>query len=88
MFYLLIFTIASAFTTLISYIQVWNLLDNIAEARSSGFRYIIVPCSPLFVPWILAQPLFLPLLDRLPRSWTQPWLSYALCELPCLLGLT
>ena len=88
MFYLLVFTIASALSTLVSYIQIRNLLANIAEARSSGFHYIIVPCSPLFVPWILAQPLLLPLLDRLPRSWTQPRLSYALCELPCLLRLT
>ena len=87
MFYLLVFTIGSALSTFFSYIQVRNLLSNIAKAKSSGFHYEIVPCSPLFVPWVLVQPLILPLLDRLPRSWTQPWLSYALCELICLLRL-
>jgi hypothetical protein len=62
--------------TLLSYSQIRGLWRNIAAAKSSGFKYFILPTSLLSIPWVLAQPLLLPILDHLPESWTERWLPY------------
>lgn len=53
---------------------VQGLRRNIAVARSTGLRYVIVPFHITSVPWMLLQPIVLPILDRLPASWTRQWL--------------
>ncbi|GKZ27117.1 hypothetical protein AbraIFM66951_004165 [Aspergillus brasiliensis] len=50
------------------------LILNVREARSIGLPYVILPCSLLGAPWLLSQPVLLPLLRALPRSWTARWL--------------
>ena len=52
------------------YLQVRGLLDNIAEARSSGLKYVILPIFPFGAPWAIAQQSLLPLLRLLPEDWT------------------
>ncbi|GLA25232.1 hypothetical protein AnigIFM63326_001849 [Aspergillus niger] len=50
------------------------LILNVREARSTGLPYVILPCSLLGAPWLLSQPVVLPLLKALPRTWTSKWL--------------
>ena len=50
-----------------------SLMANLFRARSTGFPYVIVPCSMLGGPWLLSQALLL-LLTALPESWTEKWL--------------
>ena len=52
------------------------LLHNLAQAKASGFKCLVVPFLPFSLPWTLLQPVVLPLLDRLPLSWTHSWLPY------------
>lgn len=68
---LLALRIINTVLTFLAYTCVHALLKIIAEARSSRLYDVVVPFSPLCVPcnpWILIQPLLLPLLD--------PCLSY------------
>lgn len=72
---LAIATIVFPFTSILFlcyYVQ--GLRHNIAEAKSSGFKYVIVPCFFLSAPWAIAQPVLLPLLYSLPKTWTESWL--------------
>lgn len=66
----------SAFT-LLSYTLVQSFRRNIASAQATGLRYVIVPFYITSVPWLLLQPILLPLLDRLPERLTKGWLPYA-----------
>ncbi len=77
----LVVIVAIAFSSFCSYLKSRSLFHNIAEAKSSGFPYLVIPFSPFALPWTLAQPLLAPLLNSLPSSWTQPWLSYFPCRL-------
>ena len=48
---------------------------NLAAAKASNIRYVIVPVyyhSPL---WVFTYKLWMPILRRLPRSWSYPWLD-------------
>ena len=54
-----------------------RFLRNRQKARSSGIPYIVVPVSSYQAVWYLTHGLFLPLLRRLPRRWTDPWIEYA-----------
>ena len=47
---------------------------NVAQAKRTGLPYVIVPVHITSVPWILLQPVCLPLLGSLPESWTRTWL--------------
>ncbi|BCR97991.1 cytochrome P450 [Aspergillus luchuensis] len=63
-------TVLAAFTS-------WSLVClilNVREARSTGLPYVILPCSLLGAPWLLSQPVVLPLFRALPRTWTSTWL--------------
>lgn len=72
---LAIATVAFTFvSTLFLYSFLQGLYRNIAEAKSSGFKYVVVPFFFLSAPWAIAQPFLLPLLDRLPKTWTESWL--------------
>lgn len=63
--------------TFVSYALVQSLRRNIASAQATGLRYVIVPFYIASVPWLLLQPIFLPLLDHLPERLTKGWLPYA-----------
>ncbi|MCJ1438187.1 hypothetical protein MMC27_007574 [Xylographa pallens] len=60
------------------YLQVVSLRKNIAEAKSTGFTYVVLYVHLLSLPWALLQPLLLPLLVRLPDSLTATWLPLLL----------
>ena len=62
---------------LLSYITIQGLRGNIALAKATGLRYVIVPFYITSLPWLLLQPVCLPILDRLPERWTRNWLPYA-----------
>ncbi|PLB51305.1 cytochrome P450 [Aspergillus steynii IBT 23096] len=56
---------------------IWSLVSlfsQLARARSTGLPCVIVPCSCLGAPWLLSQPILLPIFQLLPTSWTQNWL--------------
>ena len=56
------------------YFQAQKLKQNVAAARSSGFRYVILPIHMMSIPWALTKRLFLPVLDNLPKGWTEQWI--------------
>lgn len=51
-----------------------SLTATMSRARATGLPYLVVPCYLLGAPWLLTQPLLLPLLSALPESWTAKWL--------------
>jgi hypothetical protein len=55
-----------------------SLRANLSRARATGLPYVILPCSVLGAPWLLTQPVLLPLLAALPESWTAKWLPLLL----------
>lgn len=55
-----------------------TLIVNVSRARATGLHYVIVPCSMLGAPWLLTQPMLLPLLKALPELWTEKWLPLLL----------
>lgn len=48
---------------------------NIRAARASGLKYVIVPVFVFSRWWMTLFALVYPLLEKLPKSWTQPWLT-------------
>ncbi|KAL9116957.1 MAG: hypothetical protein Q9187_006510 [Circinaria calcarea] len=48
---------------------------NLAAARASNMRYVIVPIYFYSPVWLTTQNFLLPFLRRLPRKWTTPWLD-------------
>jgi cytochrome P450 len=50
---------------------------NLRKARNSGIKYVVVPFYYLKTWWLAGHTLFLPILARLPRSWTQ-WVDYCI----------
>lgn len=56
---------------------------NLARARASGIHYIIVPVYFLRRWWLASHRLFLPLLAKLPSSWTT-WVDFVLPDFPWL----
>lgn len=62
--------------TLFWYFRLQRICRNIKEAKSSGLKYVILPFFIFSTTWAIIQALFLPLLDRLPESWTESWLPY------------
>ena len=51
---------------------------NLAAAKKSGIPYFIVPFYQNNRLWQLTHALLEPVLRKLPRSWTQPWLEMSL----------
>ncbi|POR38008.1 Cytochrome P450, partial [Tolypocladium paradoxum] len=58
------------------YCYVSSLLHNIAEAKRSGFNYVVVPVDPLAIPWQLTHRLWMRIIMRFPESWWEEWLEY------------
>jgi hypothetical protein len=54
-----------------------GLRNNIEAAKKSGLPYIVAPCSPIFVPWILAHKGLIPIIKLLPEPLWEEWLEYA-----------
>ena len=55
------------------YSQIRSLYSNIVAAKSTGFKYIVLPFHILGARWIVLQDLIIPLLHLLPQSWTKCW---------------
>ncbi|TVY33469.1 Cytochrome P450 [Lachnellula subtilissima] len=53
-----------------------GLLKNIAAAKRSGLPWTVVPIDIYGLPWLLTHKLWLPWLNRLPKSWTENWLDF------------
>jgi hypothetical protein len=51
-----------------------SLRKNIALAKQSGIKYVVIPIYTYNLYWLLTHRLFLPLLERLPKAWTKSWL--------------
>ncbi|KAI4715343.1 cytochrome P450 [Aureobasidium sp. EXF-10727] len=49
---------------------------NLAAAKSSGLPYIVAPVYVFNRFWLVTHKLWLPLLEKLPKSWTDPWLQF------------
>ena len=54
--------------------QYRSLKHHELQAKSIGLPYVVTPFSAFDALWALAQPLALPILSRLPESWTRHWL--------------
>ncbi|KAL3608107.1 hypothetical protein FPOAC2_03100 [Fusarium poae] len=52
-----------------------GLRNNIEAAKKSGLPYIVAPCSPIFVPWILAHKGLIPIIKLLPEPLWEEWLE-------------
>ncbi|KAF2462884.1 cytochrome P450 [Lindgomyces ingoldianus] len=55
-----------------------SLQHHISQARESGLKFYISPFYFQSVPWILLQEALLPVLLKLPTSWTDSWLPLSL----------
>ena len=51
---------------------------NLAAAKKSGLPYVIVPFFFLNLNWQISQVFVVPLVRKLPRSWTDPWFDLSL----------
>ena len=58
----------------LSYLRARSLYKFIAEAKDTGLPYTILPVYIFSVPWALAQPILVPLLNLLPARFTERWL--------------
>lgn len=57
------------------------LRRNIEKARASGIPYVVVPVYFMSTFWLAGHRLALPLLSRLPLSWTK-WVVYCIPDFP------
>lgn len=49
---------------------------NLSAAKASGLVYIPIPLFPFSKPWMALHLVVIPLLQKLPTSWTDPWITY------------
>ena len=56
------------------FFQLCSLKRYIAEPKSTGLPYVVVPFGLFSFSWALLQSLFLSSLSRLPETWTERWL--------------
>ena len=56
-----------------------NFRRNLSKARQSRIPYVVVPIYYPTLWWVLTHRLWLPLLAKLPRSWTQ-WVDFCIPE--------
>lgn len=66
---------------LFCYFQVEQIRRNIEAAKSSGINFVVLPFHIFSTPWAIIQAVFLPLIVRLPESWTESWLPYIIHRL-------
>ena len=57
--------------------KIQSLRRNLAKAKRSGLPYIVAPVYFLESWWLITHPLWLPLLAKLPRSWTK-WVDFCI----------
>jgi hypothetical protein len=50
-----------------------SLARNVALAKSSGLRVVVLPVNVFSVLWLATNSLWLPLLAKLPDSWKGIW---------------
>ncbi|EXJ73663.1 uncharacterized protein A1O5_03425 [Cladophialophora psammophila CBS 110553] len=50
---------------------------NVNKAKQSGIPYVVVPVYYLSTWWLISHPLWLPLLAKLPYSWTR-WVDFCI----------
>ncbi|OCT52974.1 putative P450 monooxygenase [Cladophialophora carrionii] len=50
---------------------------DLSKAKQSGIPYVVVPVYYLKTWWLVSHPLWLPLLAKLPRNWTQ-WVDFCI----------
>lgn len=58
----------------------------LSEAKQSGIPYVIVPVFLYNRFWLVTQELWLPLIRKLPQSWTSSWLTYVEGQWPWTQG--
>ncbi|KAH8878738.1 cytochrome P450 [Thozetella sp. PMI_491] len=51
-----------------------SLVRHVRLARTTGLPFVVVPCSLLGSPWLLARFILVPLANSLPERLTQSWL--------------
>ena len=81
-----IWTVLEAVVLFVLVALIRGLRHNTSIAKSTGLRYIIVPCHVASIPWLSLQPIILPVLDFLPDSWTSKWLPYVILLITCPRG--
>ena len=52
------------------------LQRNITLAKQSGIPYVVSPIHTFNRFWLVTHKLWLPLLYRLPKAWTESWIEY------------
>lgn len=74
MMHLLITLVISIFVPFVLF-QFINLSRNLRNAKSSGFKCVILPVYLFSVPsWVVTRAFLLPVMRLLPASWTETWL--------------
>lgn len=72
--------IASAFS-----LYAWHyyrcFAANLQSAKQSGIPYIVLPIYPFNRFWLVTHRLWLPLFEKLPKSWTASWIEYGTIDL-------
>lgn len=58
---------------------------NLSRAKKSGIPYVVVPLYYFKPWWLFGHPLYLPVLAKLPRKWTQ-WVDYCLPDFAYHIG--
>ncbi|KAM3075205.1 hypothetical protein ACMFMG_007345 [Clarireedia jacksonii] len=60
----------------LAYSNISSLRRNIAAAKRSGLPYVVAPINVYNPLWLLTRHKWVPLLKKLPESWTSNWLDY------------
>ncbi|KAI9812569.1 MAG: hypothetical protein M1827_004558 [Pycnora praestabilis] len=53
---------------------------NLAAAKRSGIPYVIVPVYVFRRFWLITHRLWMPFIQKLPRSWTKSWIDFIVPE--------
>ncbi|KAF4999092.1 hypothetical protein FGRMN_2707 [Fusarium graminum] len=62
-------------TSYMVYMYMYGLQRNIAAAKKSGLPYTVAPYSPIFIPWILAYKIWIPIIKLFPKPLWDQWLE-------------
>ncbi|RAL58574.1 hypothetical protein DID88_003350 [Monilinia fructigena] len=58
------------------YLNIVGLKRNIAAAKRSGLSYVIAPINIYNPIWLITHRTWLPLIRKLPKSWTESWIDF------------
>ncbi|KAK4498145.1 hypothetical protein PRZ48_010801 [Zasmidium cellare] len=53
---------------------------NLAAAKKSGIPYVCMPVYTFNTVWLVTHTLWMPFVERLPRSWTEEWIDLLIPE--------